>query len=183
MKEISLNLAYKLLAPRPTVIVTTISKDGIVNAAPFSFTMPISMDPPIVAFASVPEHDTTKNIKETKEFVMNLVHEDIIEMMWITAKKFPRDVNELEKANLTEIKSKVVSPPKIKESFGHLECKAIKIEEIGDHCLIVGKVVNATVKKNCIKDELLNVEKIKPVLHVGGKKFVIGDHVRFIHDI
>ena len=57
---------YKLLTPRPAVLVTTISPDGIPNAAPFSFVMPVSIEPPLIAFASDPTHDTVKNIFKTK---------------------------------------------------------------------------------------------------------------------
>ena len=64
--------AYRLLAPRPTIIVTTKSREGNVNAAPFSFTMPVSVKPPLIAFASVPTHHTFKNIEETGEFVVNI---------------------------------------------------------------------------------------------------------------
>jgi len=47
--------AHRILTPRPTVIVTTVDEEGNINAAPFSFTMPVSINPPIVAFASAPE--------------------------------------------------------------------------------------------------------------------------------
>ena len=170
--------AYRLLAPRPTIIVTTINLKIDVNAAPFSFAMPVSMNPPLVAFASVPTHDTYKNIIEIEEFVVNIPNEDILEKLWITGKKFPYGVNEIEKADLTQIPSKKVSPPKIEECVAHLECKVLWTREAGDHNLIMGKVVHADIKKNAIKNGLLNVEKIKPVLHLGGVDFVIGDHVR-----
>ncbi len=177
-EDLDTKKAYRLLAPRPTIIVTTINLGGDVNAAPFSFTMPVSMNPPLVAFASVPTHDTYKNIREIEEFVVNIPNEDILEKLWITGKKFPYGVNEIEKADLNQIPSKKVSPPKIEECVAHLECKVLWTQEAGDHNLIVGKVVHADIKKNAIKNGLLNVEKIKPVLHLGGVDFVIGDHLR-----
>lgn len=177
-EDLDTKKAYRLLAPRPTIIVTTINLGGDVNAAPFSFTMPVSMNPPLVAFASVPAHDTYKNITEIEEFVVNIPNEDILEKLWITGKKFPYGVNEIEKADLTQIPSKKVSPPKIEECVAHLECEVLWTKEAGDHNLIVGKVVHADIKKNAIKNGLLNVEKIKPVLHLGGVDFVIGDHLR-----
>jgi flavin reductase (DIM6/NTAB) family NADH-FMN oxidoreductase RutF len=71
-EEIDNKNAYRILAPRPTIIVTTVNKGGEVNAAPFSFTMPVSMNPPLIAFASVTTHHTYRNIKETGEFVVNI---------------------------------------------------------------------------------------------------------------
>ena len=94
--EIEVENAYRLLAPRPTIIVTTKSNDGHVNAAPFSFTMPVSIKPPLIAFASVPTHHTFKNIEETKEFVVNIPNEDILGKLWITGEKYPEDINEIE---------------------------------------------------------------------------------------
>jgi len=170
--------AYRILAPRPTIIVTTISSKDRVNAAPFSFTMPVSMDPPLVAFASVPTHDTYRNLVERDEFVVNIPTEEILEKLWITGEKFPYGVNEIEKAGLTQISSKEVTPPKIEECVAHLECRVQWIKEAGDHNIIVGKVIHADVKENSMKEGLLNVEKIKPVLHLGGVDFVVGDHLR-----
>ncbi len=172
------NDAHRILAPRPTVIITTVNKQGQVNAAPFSFIMPVSMNPPLLAFASAPSHHTNKNIEETREFVVNLTPEDILQKMWITGDKIPYGENELEKAGLNGLPSKVVSPPIIQESRANLECKVLQINALGDHNLIIGEVVHASIQPNCIKDGLLDVEKVKPILHLGGTEFVVGDHLR-----
>jgi len=178
--EIEVENAYRLLAPRPTIIVTTKSNDGHVNAAPFSFTMPVSIKPPLIAFASVPTHHTFKNIEETKEFVVNIPNEDILGKLWITGEKFPEDINEIEKAGLTQIDSFKVSPPTIDECIAHMECRVQWIKDSGDHKLIVGEVLHADAESNSLKDGFLDVENIKPVLHLGGVKFVVGDHLRQI---
>jgi flavin reductase (DIM6/NTAB) family NADH-FMN oxidoreductase RutF len=170
--------AYRLIAPRPTIIVTTKSKEGNINAAPFSFVMPVSIKPPLLAFASVPTHHTFKNIEETGEFVVNIPNEDILAKLWITGEKFPEDINEIEKAGLTQTDSSNVSAPKIEECIAHMECKVHWIKDSGDHKLIVGEIINADVAKDVLKDGLLDVEKIKPVLHLGGVNFVVGDHLR-----
>lgn len=172
--------AHRILTPRPTVIVTTVDGDGNINAAPFSFTMPVSIDPPIVAFASAPNHHTAVNVEDTHEFVLNITPVDIIDEMWITARDLPAGENELEAAGLNWIPSEKVKPPRIVEAAAHLECELLRMCEVGDHNLIVGSVVNASVCSGCIRDGLLDVESVKPVLHVGGTVFVVGDHVRRI---
>lgn len=177
-EEIDNKSAYRVLAPRPTIIVTTVNRKGEVNAAPFSFTMPVSMDPPLIAFASVTSHHTYKNIKETGEFVVNIPNEDILKELWITAEKFPEDVNEIEKAGLTQIPSKKVTPPKIEECIASIECKVKWIKKAGDHDIIVGESVQVEVQENTLKDGLLDVENVKPVLHLGGVNFVVGDHLK-----
>ncbi len=177
-KDFPIEKANRILAPRPTVIITTINDEGKVNGAPFSFVMPVSMDPPIVAFASAPSHDTSKNIQLNSEFVINLTPAEIINEMWITGEKIPYGESELEKAGLTSLESRIVSPPRIKESMAHLECEVMEIKEVGDHILILGKVVHASVEENCMKEDLLDVEKVKPLLHLGGTSFGVGDHLR-----
>lgn len=167
---------YRVLAPRTTIIVTTVNNKGDINAAPFSFTMPVSVDPPLVAVASVPTHHTYHNIKETGEFVVNVPGEEILDQLWVTAGSFPEDVNELEEANLTAKKSEIVKAPGIKECLSQIECKVHSDEKCGDHQLVVGEVVNVSLREDALKDDLLDVEKMKPILHLGGKNFVVGDH-------
>lgn len=169
--------AYRILAPRPTVIVTTVSSEGEVNAAPFSFTMPVSMNPPLIAFASVATHHTYQNLEETGEFVVNIPHQELLDKLWITSQKFPKKVNELEKADLNAIESITVKPPGIKECLAHLECEVDFLRECGDHQLVIGKVGRVRIQSHILKDGLLDVEKVKPLLHLGGVYFVIGDHL------
>lgn len=176
-KDLEVENTHRILAPRPTIIVTTENKKKQVNAAPFSFTMPVSIKPPLIAFASVSSHHTYQNIKETLEFVVNIPSEDILKKLWITGEKLPRGVNELEKAGLTQIPSLRVSPPRIAECVAHLECKVYWIKNAGDHCLIVGEVLHLHADERSLRNNLLDVERVKPILHLGGVNFVIGDHL------
>jgi len=167
---------YRVLAPRTTIIVTTVNNKGEINAAPFSFTMPVSVNPPLLAVASVPTHHTYHNIRETGEFVVNVPGEEILGQLWITGNSFPEGVNELEEAGLTAKESQTVQAPGIFECIAQLECKLHLDESCGDHQLIIGEVVKVSTRDGSLKDELLDVEKTKPVLHLGGKDFVVGDH-------
>ncbi|KAF5073631.1 flavin reductase family protein [Methanobacterium aggregans] len=176
--DLEVEHAYRVLAPRPTIIVTTANSRGEANAAPFSFTMPVSVKPPLVAFASVPSHHTYKNIEETQEFVVNIPNEEILEKLWITGEKFPYGVNEIEESGLSQMESLRVSVPKIAECIAHMECKVHWIKDSGDHKLVVGEVVYADATSDALKEGLLDVEKMKPVLHLGGVNFVVGDHLR-----
>lgn len=177
-KSLDVESFYRVLAPRPTIIVTTMSKKGEVNAAPFSFTMPVSVDPPLIAVASVPRHHTYQNLEETQEFVVNIPTADILNELWITGEKFPKGVSEIEKAGLTQMDSSEVSPPWIKECLAHMECKVEFTRECGDHQLVVGHVLKVGIQEDALKEGLLDVESAKPILHLGGKDFVVGDHRR-----
>lgn len=180
-KEFPVEDAHKILAPRPTVIVTTKNSEDELNAAPYSFITPVSLDPSIIAISSAENRDTLKNIDENQKFVVNLVTEDIIQEMWVTSQEFTHGENELEKAHLTEKATKFVDIPAIAESIANLECIAVNISDVGNHKLIMGEVLNISINEDMIKDGALDVEKAKPLLHLDGDNFVIGDHIRKVN--
>ena len=132
---------YKLMigsiVPRPIAFVSTISKNGIYNLAPFSFFTGITSDPPTVCFSPTRRgtdgeaKDTLKNIRETGEFVINIVNENIVSQMNETATEFPPDIDEFKESGLTAVPAKIVSPPLVKESPISFECKRLQVLEIG----------------------------------------------------
>ncbi len=160
---------FTKLLVRPVVIITTVSADGKVNAAPFSFNTPVSFEPPLYAFATDPEHDTWLNIKEVDEFVVNVAGKDLGEVMHILETDYPRGVNELEKAGLSEVPAKKVKPPRVKEAIGWIECKLESYFETGDHVLVVGRVLEVEVKDEFF-DKVVDVSKV--LCHVSGRYFV-----------
>jgi len=172
--NIGTNYYYRLLVPRPVVLVTTRDSQGNVNAAPFSFIMPVSVDPPLIAFAAAPKRHTLANIRETNEFVINIPSKDIVEKLWMCGKDFPKEVNEIEKAALTEKPSQMVMAPSIDECIAWIECMLEYDETIGDHVVIFGRVIGASVREELIKDEnYLDIAKRPPLMHVGGKQFSV----------
>jgi flavin reductase (DIM6/NTAB) family NADH-FMN oxidoreductase RutF len=170
---------YRLLTncivPRPIAWVTTVSNDGVFNAAPFSFFTGISIEPPLVLFAVERRHgekkDTVINIEETKEFVINLVTEQNVEKMNITSKDFDLEEDEIDLAGLKALPSKCVRPPSIGESPLHMECKLHQIIEIGSspHSLVIGEVLAVTVDDSVIKNERIDMESLQAVGRMGGK--------------
>lgn len=163
----------EVLSPRCTVIVSTIDKNGNPNAAPFSFVTPISIDPPMVALGVFPNRDTLANIRETCEFVLNLVPEELLGQMIVTARAFPKGVNEIKEAGLTESKSKVVKAPRIQECSAWIECKLDCEYEAGDHIIVIGRVAHVECKDLFFADGGFDVVKAKPVMHIRGRRFAI----------
>lgn len=163
---------YKLLL-RPVVVISTVSKNGISNAAPFSFNMPISFIPPIFSFSCNPAHDTWRNIEENDEFVANIVGEDFGPLMQILEKDFPYEVSEITEAGLSEVKSNHVKPPRIKEAYAWLECRMIHNVELGDHIFIAGEVLEAEIKSEFI-DKTVILDKARPLSHIAGPFFGTG---------
>lgn len=154
--------AYKLLVglvtPRPIALVTTISSDGKVNAAPFSFFNVFGANPPICAFApsdrdnGVPK-DTALNIRATHEFVVNLVDEAIAEAMNQCAAPLPYGESELSYAGLTAAASTAVKPPRIAEAPASMECIEWGTLQIGGNRVVIG-----LIKRIHLREELFDVE-------------------------
>ena len=158
---------YKLListvVPRPIALATTVDGKGHVNAAPFSFFNAVSSDPPVVVLGINgvgPDgggyKDTEDNIRETGEFVVNLVDEALAERMNICAVDFPTEIGELEPAKLTALPSAGVKPPRIAESPVSFECKRITGLSLGGNSTLeVGRVIHIH-----IRDDLMDMEKL-----------------------
>lgn len=135
---------------RPIVVITTISREGVPNAAIKTNFMTVSSMTRF-AFHCSPEHHTYRNVLETKEFVVNIPTEDIagkiLKAALITVNPCPIGVNEIEKAGLTPIPSEKVRPPRIEECVAHYECVLDWYRE----ALIVGKTVAVSVDESLMK--------------------------------
>jgi flavin reductase (DIM6/NTAB) family NADH-FMN oxidoreductase RutF len=151
-------LLVSLVVPRPIALVTTISSDGKINAAPFSFFNVMGANPPICAFApadranGVPK-DTALNVRATHEFVVNLVDETIAEKMNLCAASLPYGENELAHAGLTAAPSSCVKPPRIAEAPASLECTEWGTLQIGGNRVVIG-----IIKRIHLRDELFDAE-------------------------
>jgi flavin reductase (DIM6/NTAB) family NADH-FMN oxidoreductase RutF len=163
---------YKLLV-RPTVIISTVSPNGVSNAAPFSFNSPAATRPtPLFGFESTRSHDTWRNIKENGEFVVNLVDESFGPLMEVMEKDFPYGVSEIRECGLTEQKSNHVKAPRIKEAYGWFECRMVRHVELSERAVwVFGEILEVEVDDAAV-DEVLDVEKVKPLNHIWGKYFV-----------
>ncbi len=173
--EIELSGFHQVLAPRTTALITTLDKEGRANAAPFSLVSPVSFDPPLVMFAAKSKRDTLANARETGEFVLNMVPEELLDKLWICSKSFPAGVSEIAEAGLTERKSRVVKAPSIEECVAWVECRYEWEKEAGDHIMVVGSVVHAECKDEFVKGDQYDVAGAKPLLHIRGRRFVPAD--------
>lgn len=152
---------YKILTativPRPIAWITTLSRSGVVNAAPFSFFNMMGNDPPTVAIGIMPREktlkDTAANILETGEFVVNLVSETNAQAMNLTCIDAPPDVDELALAGLTTQASRSVAPPRIADSPVSFECRVLTSLVTGPlQTIVIGQIVNAWVEDRFVQD-------------------------------
>lgn len=161
---------YKVLAslvtPRPIAWVTTIDREGIVNAAPFSFFNCFGSNPPILAFApgnkepGIPK-DTARNIRTNKEFVVNIADEDLAEQMVATSATLPHGESELEATGLTAAASSAIRTPRIAEAPVAFECREWATLEIGSNRLVVGVVHYAHVRDGLLDPKSFHLDHSK----------------------
>lgn len=153
---------YKLLTstvvPRPIAWVVTRSKAGALNAAPYSFFNVLSSEPAILALGvgarpSGAEKDTLANIRDTKQFVVNLVSTANAPAMNHTAYDFPPGVDEMAKAGLTTAPSTHVTPPRIAESPVAMECELFQVLDLGpDRAIVLGRVLAMHIHDDAVID-------------------------------
>lgn len=157
ISELDPKRSYKLLAstivPRPIAWVVTCDEHGRSNAAPFSFFNVFSGFPPVICVGignrDEGPKDSLANIRNTGEFVINLVSEELAQAMNITAIHFPPGVNELEMARLATLPSTKVRPSRIERSPVALECRLSQILEVD----VTGFIVVANVVAMHIRDD------------------------------
>jgi flavin reductase (DIM6/NTAB) family NADH-FMN oxidoreductase RutF len=171
------HLYMTIVAPRPIAWVSTVDKRGINNLAPFSTYTLLSAIPPMVGFGAGrfrdgKKKDTQRNIEFNKEFVINVVTEDVAEAMNLTSAPFPPEVSEFDKANLTPVKSELVAPARVKESAISLECRLSQILTYGkephQNSFIIGEVLLIHIKDEIWKDGAIDSSKLKVVGRLGG---------------
>jgi len=164
-------LVYRLLHPRHTVLVSCRDKNGKANIITLAWTMPTSIKPPLIVMSIAPRRHSHRMIKETGEFVVNVPTMKIVRQTLFCGRISGKECDKFKEAPLTAMRAKKVRAPIIKECVAHLECKLVQTIKTGDHTLFVGEVVAAYAKKG-VFIKTFNVEKVKPVFHMGGDSFV-----------
>jgi flavin reductase (DIM6/NTAB) family NADH-FMN oxidoreductase RutF len=161
------------VVPRPIAFVSTRSAAGVTNLAPFSYFNAISSVPPMIGIAIVErsgdEKDTLRNIRETGEFVVNLVCEPMLAAMAKTAGEWPRDTSEFEVSGLTPAASERVAPPYVSESPMQLECRLHREIPLGNSIFVVGEVLLARVSDDVLTEGRVDPLKLLPVGRLGGE--------------
>ena len=183
LAQIPQEQAYKLLVgtvvPRPIALATTVDLEGRVNAAPFSFFNAVSSIPPVVVLGIGGGEgtgdgwkDTERNIRDTGEFVVNLVDEALAERMNICAVDFPSAVGELDIARLTALPSAGVKPPRIAESPVSFECRRMTGLSLGARSVLeVGRVVHIHIRDDLVDPARFYVatDKMRLVARMHGR--------------
>ncbi len=189
------HLLTSIVAPRPIAWVSTISKDGKPNLAPYSFFHAVAGFPPTIMFSvsyrqtkEPKEKDTLRNVREVKEFVCHIVDETMANAMIETAVDLPYGVNEFEVAKLNTISATDVQPLRIADAAVAMECQVTQIVPVegATNVMVLGRVLRFHVREDLYRPEmgLVDTVRMKPITRLGGaveytkigELFFLGNH-------
>jgi len=175
---------YKFLIgsiiPRPIAFVTTLSKGGVLNGAPFSYFNIVSSNPPMISLSiqrsEGKQKDTARNINDLKEFVIHIVDEQNVAEVNETAASLPSDQSEIEEGNLTPVESEKISVPGVKEAKIRMECVLEQSLELGGldtpGCdFIIGKVVQFHIDNTIYENGRIDPKGLAAVSRLAGTNY------------
>lgn len=164
-----------LVAPRPIGWISSRSRDGVLNLAPYSFFNAFNYTPPLVGFASVGYKDSVRNTEETGEFGWNLATRPLAEAMNQSCAAVGPEVDEFQLAGLTPEPSRVIGVPRVKETPVSFECRLSQILRLTgadgtetDTWMVFGEVVGVHIARHLLKDGVYQTADAEPILRGGG---------------
>jgi len=164
-------LLTNLVVARPIARVSTVNQQGVVNLAPSSYFNAVCADPLYVVVSigrrdSGAPKDTTLNIETSGEFVVNLVTEELLAAMNISAADFPPNQSELPAAGLLATPSVRIKPPRLARAQASLECRLFQALPLGENTLFIGEVVIFHVDDHLLGPRL-HIEHFAPIGRLG----------------
>ncbi|MBM6996223.1 Flavin reductase like domain protein [compost metagenome] len=181
---------YKLLIgsviPRPVALVTTMSSEGVLNAAPFSYFNIVTADPPMVSLAVQRKNgaskDTARNAAATGAFVVHIADEAYIRELNHTAAPLPPEKSEVEAAGLTPIASEAIAVPGVAEAKIRMECVLERSIPLGGKeqgpsvDLLIGRVVRFHIEEELYESGRIDPHGLQPISRLAGNSYArLGD--------
>lgn len=177
-----------IVGPRPIGWISSHSRDGVLNLAPYSFFNAFNYVPPVIGFASIGRKDTLANIEATGEFVWNLVTRSQAEAMNQSCAAVGPEVDEFALAGLQPVASRCVTVPRVQGSPVSFECRCSQIVQLHSAAgesietwLVLGEVVGIHIEERLLVDGVFDTAAADIVLRGGGPAdyFTIGPAQRF----
>ncbi len=171
-----------LITPRPIGWISSIDNDGQINLAPYSFFNGVAYTPPMVMFSTTQAKigidepkDSLSNIRDTGEFVVNIVSEALTNGMNTSSVHFPKGTNEFQEAELAIAESQTVKPPRVALAPAALECKLIRIEQLpgASNFVTFGEVTGIYISDDILTDGMIDITKYHPLARMGYQDYTI----------
>jgi flavin reductase (DIM6/NTAB) family NADH-FMN oxidoreductase RutF len=164
-----------IVGPRPIGWVSTCGADGSVNLAPYSFFNAFCYTPPIIGFSSIGAKNSLRNVRETGEFVWNLVTRELGAAMNESCAAVDYGVDEFVLARLEKAPARLVKPPMVKAAKVNFECKVAEIVRLksaagvaADAWLVLGEVVGVHIAPELLQDGVFDTFGAGILLRAGG---------------
>jgi flavin reductase (DIM6/NTAB) family NADH-FMN oxidoreductase RutF len=178
--------AYRLLnsviLPRPIAWVSTRSVSGVDNLAPHSFFTIAGVDPAVVSFTSVGVKDSLRNVLATREFVVCVSTEALVDQVNATGMNYPPDISEFDAVGLRREPSLRVAPPRVADSPVALECTLAGTHVFGNSTVVFGQVVHIAIDEEVFSDGRPDVGMLRPMARLGADEWTtvgtISEHER-----
>ncbi len=163
-----------IVGPRPIGWVSTLSRQGVANLAPYSFFNAFNYTPPLIGFSSIGWKDSIANVADTGEFCWNLATKTLARQMNLTCAPAPPDVDEFEVAGLTPVAARLVAPPRVLESPVNFECRLTQLIQLQradgtqvESWLALGEVVAVHIDPGLIRDGVYDTAAAHPIVRAG----------------
>lgn len=171
----------RLITPRPIAWVSSISRSGAANLAPFSYFNAAGTSPPVVMFcpanrADGSKKDTLRNVEETGQFVVNIVTEELAGVMNQTSGEYPADVDEHRQVEIETVPSATVQPPRVAAAKAAFECTVHSIQHLGTGPLgtniVLGRIKLIHISDALLDDNgRLDADKLMTIGRLGGPTY------------
>lgn len=166
------HLLNSFVAPRPIAWVSSVAEDGTYNLAPHSYFTLVATEPPSLAFSSLGEKDTLRNVRAREEFVVHLVDMAMVEQMNLTSVDAPGDVSEFELAGLTPVRGDRVDAPVVADAVIAIECSLVDVVPVGNAHLVIGECLAFHVAERVWdKDGRVDPAKVDLVARMAGSTY------------
>ena len=161
----------RVIHPMPAVLITCAGSGGRANAIAIAWLMPVSMSPPLVAFAIHPRRYSYELLQENPAFVVNVMAHDQASDVLFCGRCSGRDVDKFAEAGLTAVDGIAVNVPAIGEALAHVECEVEAEHVTGDHVIVVGRVRAVAAAEGMLVEGWRDLTAAPPLFHVGGDRF------------
>jgi flavin reductase (DIM6/NTAB) family NADH-FMN oxidoreductase RutF len=173
-----------VIVPRPIGWISTMSKAGQLNLAPYSFFNGFNSWPQIVGFSSESVKDSASFAIETGEFVWSMATYALRDQMNATSAGLPRGESEFEYAGLATAPSTLVRPPRVAASPASLECKVTQVLKLADTegketggTVVFGQVIGMHIDERCMKNGRFDLAAVQPIARCGYDEYAVVERV------
>lgn len=164
-----------MLYPLPVIMVSVRDKKGNDNIITVAWAGTVCTNPPMVSISVRPERHSYQMIKESGEFVINLVTKDLVFATDYCGVKSGRDVDKFKEMKLKKEKAEKVAAPLIAQSPVNLECRVTECKELGSHHMFVAEIVSVHIDEKYMDEKgKFHLNETGLVTYSHGEYFALG---------